>query len=539
MKASQLDRSLRTAEINTWRPRNEKEVIVESKDQIFTIHFEKFFPKKMAKYDDFIVKKSSFEKYLNLTAGYINYFMNRYDPENELLTAYLKIKWLLDPQEDRESCFTAENPQALIDLIYELIFTKSICDKICRMVEDNYLDDIEKDASKYKSASNSDYKESLEFTNQHNKILLRISIGMKIICPIMYHYFMLNHIKPKSVGERKDISLVYDFYQPLFKLFQDDVDMFNKLYVYVKRKVMDSWYHNQKIFQQRDIYGDDLVLVVERFVKTRIIVDNMVKYKFNQNWDPKKNKYEENIIGLHKTILKYQLNYFIKETYGKTPTEMTNTKDSEGLSASDKMEMNLAKRDIGIVHMAEENVRTTCDRLEKQIDVPITEEEIEYYREHHTPSPLQVNLVRSYYAKYFQSYRDENLLTRKQYIRMMLMLKKKLLLDDGFEKGDRTIGQCFLPHIICGNIDGEVVTKQIRNKELMSKIQDNPEYQRLKNEKYRELEEASPVLDNLTAKFLKTKFNFVSFEEPELTGDPIEINDETVCDELIRLYSVI
>ena len=52
-------------------------------------------------------------------------------------------------------------------------------------------------------------------------------------------------------------------------------------------------------------------------------------------------------------------NINIKETYGKTPTEMTNTKDSEGLSASDKMEMNLAKRDIGIVHMAEENVRTT------------------------------------------------------------------------------------------------------------------------------------------------------------------------------------
>lgn len=538
MKIDTIDRSMRTAEINTWRPKSEREVIVESKDQIFTVHFEKFFPKKMAKYNDFIVKKTSFEPYVRLSARYINYFINKYDTENELVMAYMRIKWALDPDDDRKSVFTEENPHALIDLIYELIFTDSICEKICRMVEDNYLDDIEKDTSKYKTSLDSDYKESLEFTNQHNKILLRISIGMKIICPIMYHYFMLNHIKPKSMGNRKDVSIVYDFYRPLFKLFQDEVDMFNKLYVYVKRKVWDSWYHNQKMFQQREIYGDDLTLVVERFIKTRIIVDNMVKYKFNKNWDPKNNKYAENIIGLNKTILKYQINYFMKETYGKTPTEMTNVKDSEGLSASDKMEMNIAKRDIGTVHMAEQNIKTTFARLQSQIDVPITEEEIQYYLDNHCMSDLQVNLVRSYYAKFFQSYRDENLLTRRQYIILALLLQKKLLLDEGCDDSDSSMG-CFLPYILLGNLDGEVATKQIRGKELISEIQDDPDYNYLKNEKYKEMEEAFPTIDQLISKITKSNFSYVLYRDPESTGKAIEGNDAAVCAETLHLLKVI
>ena len=138
---------------------------------------------------------------------------------------------------------------------------------------------------------------------------------------------------------------MYDFNKPAMDIFQGDVNMFNKLYVYVKRKVIDSNFHNEKIFRQREIFGDDPGLLIEKFVKKQLIAENIVKYKFNKNWDPKKKKYDENPIGLNKTIMKYQLFFFVKETYSKTLTEMTNTRDSEGLSASDKMEMNLSKMD--------------------------------------------------------------------------------------------------------------------------------------------------------------------------------------------------
>lgn len=535
MEQQTIDRTKITAEINTWKPKSKKEVIVESEDQMFKVYFEKFFDEKMKKLDIFYVRKSSFEPHLALSAKYINYFINRYDPENELVMGYLKLKHALDEAKnpDGTRLYTAESVHALIDLIYEIIFTDTMCDKIRRMVEDNYLDDIERDVTKYKSSNSQDYLESLEFTNEHNKILLRISFGMRIICPVMYHYFCINKIKPDQLKNKKDVTVVYDFYYPLFGLFSDGVDMFNKLYVYIKRKVLDSSYHNSKIFNQRDIFGDDIMLIVERFVKTRLIVDNMVKYKFNQTWDPKKNKYNENIIGLNKTIIKFQIVYFLKETYGKTLTEMTNTKNSEGLSASDKMEMNLTKLDTGIIDMANINIGFCLDRLHRDIDVPISEEEIQYYRDNHYPSDVQVHLVRSAFADFFASYRDENLLTRREYNELMLLLKKRLLLENGYGIG--AVGeQSYLPHIICGNLNGKVSTKHIRNNKLMAELEENPTYQYLINVKYKELEELKPgYVKDLISTFLNTQFTYVCYEDQSLTGKPIEAPEKKLCDELL------
>lgn len=532
-----IDRTKAKAEINTWKPKSDKEIISESDDQKFILHFEKFFPKKMEKYDTFYVRKTSFEPHVAVIAKYINYFMNRYDPEGELLTAYLKLKWTIDPDKDnpdKKIIFTKENPHAFIDMIYELIFTPTMIEKINKMVDDNYLDDIEKDSSKYKASGTNDYRESLEFTNKHNKILLCISMGMKIICPIMYHYFAINNVKPKELSNRQDVTIVYDFYFPLFELFSDGVDMFNKLYVYVMSKVKDASYHNPKMFDQRKIFGDSTAVVIERFVKTRLIVDNMVKYRFNNKWNPKTGKYAENIIGLNKTILKFQIYYFRKEKYGKTLTEVTNTKNSEGLSASDKMEMNLTKIDVGIIDTATINVETVMRHLRKKIDVPVTEEELQYYRDHHYPSDVQVHFVRCAFADVFRSYRDENLLSRREYNELLVLLKKRLLLENGYEHDEVGTG-CYLPYILTGNLDGVVITKQIRNNALMEALRANQDYQYLVDYKYKELEEAFPgTVDSFISMIVKTKFTYVVYEDPSLLGQPIEAPEESLCEEIVR-----
>ena len=38
---------------------------------------------------------------------------------------------------------------------------------------------------------------------------------------------------------------------------------------------------------------------------------------------------------VNKTIIKFQMNYFLKEQYEKTMTEISNTKNSDGLSGQD------------------------------------------------------------------------------------------------------------------------------------------------------------------------------------------------------------
>ena len=529
-------RANRSAEINTWRPKK-SEVITESDGNIFIVNFDKVFhDPNAAKYNKFCVKKSSYEEHLKIYAQYINYFINKYDTENELVSAYFKLKYMLDA----ENMVTKDNPYALIEAIYDIIFTPSICDKIIRMVHDNYLDDIERPSDEdYKKGAENKYLESLEFKNIHIEILLRISTAFKIITPVMYHYFTKNRIKPDDLTQKRDISIVYDFHKPALKLFQGDVDIFNKLFVYVKRKVVDSCFHNEKIFRQREIFGDDPGLLIEKFVKKQLIAENIVKYKFNKNWDPKKKKYDENPIGLNKTIMKYQLFFFVKETYSKTLTEMTNTRDSEGLSASDKMEMNLSKMDKGILVMSEVNIKDTIRRLREQYGVAISEEEIDYYIKHQKPSDIQTHLIRSLYSKEFMSYRDQYIVPNRQSTILKIILKKRLIAD-AVCSPNKEFDDVVLPYILTGNVSGKVNTRMVRNSKLLAKIEEDSDYQYLVNYKYKELEELEPgYIKSLLSTFIYTKFTYVCYEAPELLGVEINAPEDQICHELIQYLKMV
>lgn len=265
----EIDRSKLTSKINTWKPKK-SEILVTYDGNLFIVNFDKIFNQPNLKpLSNFILKKSSYINQLNIISRYTNFFMNCYDPENDLAMAYLKIKYALD----KEKKFNENNTDALIDFIYEIMFTDRMRDKIIQMVEENYLDDIEKgdNEGKYKKGGK-EYLESLEFTNHHVKILLRISFGIKIMSPVLFHYLTLNNMNKLD----KDSDLIFRFYERLFPLFSGDVNIFNKLFVYCKTKVLDASAHNSTIFQQREIFGVDIYNVINKFVRKVLISENMV-----------------------------------------------------------------------------------------------------------------------------------------------------------------------------------------------------------------------------------------------------------------------
>ena len=147
------------SKIVTWKP-TPNDIIVDHDGKIFLIYFEKLFsPPTLKVYDRFIIKKGSYEKQLEVIVKYINFFMKFYDTENEMATAYLKIKFAMD----KDKRFTPDNPDELIDLIYELLFTPSIVEKVNKMVEENYLDDIENGDNSYTIRSLIKYAEVLGY----------------------------------------------------------------------------------------------------------------------------------------------------------------------------------------------------------------------------------------------------------------------------------------------------------------------------------------------------------------------------------------
>lgn len=237
------DPGKRTSKINTWRP-GPKTTIVERDGKIFVVNFDKVFNSmkdtkgknggnlnKLKKYNRFVINKTSYENQLDIITRYTNFFIHFYDPEQELVTAYLRLAMAMDP-EVSHNMFGPNDMHAFIDFLYQTMFTKTMVQKIKQMVEDNYLDDIENNSDekkKYYKINEKKHLESLEFTNQHIKILLAISFGMKILCPVMFHFCASNGIKIDKTN-----LVIFTFYEPLFDLFNEDCNMYNKLYVYVK-----------------------------------------------------------------------------------------------------------------------------------------------------------------------------------------------------------------------------------------------------------------------------------------------------------------
>jgi hypothetical protein len=233
--------------------------------------------------------------------------------------------------------------------------------------------------------------------------------------------------------------------------------------------------------------------------------------------------------------LKFQLSYFLKESYSCTLTEVTNSKSDEGLSAVDKIAMNTTKIDEGIVIMADINVDMTTKRLFKQFDIEVSNEELKYYCDNFTPSKLQMDLVQAYLAKYFKSYIDLTLLSMNDYIRLLLIIKKKLLMELGFE--DEKKGELYyavLPYLLTGNLSEKVSTRIIRNTKFVEKIEASSKYQKLVTGEYRYLEEIKPgYIMSILSQAINTRYTYCVYEYPEILGEEIVYPEDKICDELL------
>jgi hypothetical protein len=488
--------------VDEWTPKdNDHSVMHDGK--LIIIPFDKIFNRDIQAINTFVIKKDSYVRKLGIDGDdkgichYINYFIANYDLDKELLVSYLKLKYIIDNKE------RPIKTKAFIKLLYSILFTPSLRQKIIDMVEDNYYIDI-------RSKDGNKYVETLEFTNEHAKIMMQISISMKIMVPVMFHYI-------NTYNLLKEVPL-FDFYEKLFDIYGKDVDIYIKLWATTTSRVKQSYKNNKVIWQQREIMGVDPHTYGDQLLKKNIIVETMFKYAFNKN-----------IISFNSVVIDKQLNFFIIEQYTHTPIELKNEKDSEGLSGIDKLEMNSYKIDESLIILSDVNIKETIKKLRKSMNVNLPKEEIQFYKDNYKINKFQVQLVYYYYAKYFGGYRDLNLLTREQYLRLLVLLKRKLQFQ----------GLVYLPQIITGNVD-KLNKRVIQNAKFLSKIENSTIYQSLVNEKFSTLEELnkSNMILGLLSTIINTKFTIVDYDNPDKIGESLEIlNPDILSDEFLHFLN--
>ena len=188
----------------------------------------------IAALNEWKVTKLSYSSYLPRMCEELNFFEAMYDREGELITALFRIKYLIDVD---NISYTMRNFDAFKDMCYKTLFTPSMKEKITRMIDENYADDIEAENLRNMSDPNllsimQRKKKSLEFKNEHVKALLEVSFGVKILSFIINHFAVM-----RSINIQKNLDIFYRFYLDMFDVFDHDFNIFNKVYAYVESKV--------------------------------------------------------------------------------------------------------------------------------------------------------------------------------------------------------------------------------------------------------------------------------------------------------------
>lgn len=465
----------------------------------------------------FLIKKNSYEANLELVARYINYFIEFYDEDNELLLSYLKLKYLVDNKNKEHKL----GVKLMKSYIYNILITPSVVEKIKQMTRDNYLLDIDSDKKIQ------DYKEDTRFTDLHAKILLSASTAAKIILPIGIHY-----LSTEGQGFEM-IKGIYQFFRPTLDLFsEDDVDMYTKLRVWIGKMVDANVMGNRNAWQDKAVIYDDVsnAKAISLFEKD-IMVDTFYKYMYEPDF--KKGKWvESNPIMLNNVVISSQLKFSNRTRYKYNITEISaNTSGDEELSGMDKLLMNASKIDETLIILAEENMTESIERMRSQLPF-ITDEEIDYYYRNCTITKLHQTLINYYYAKYFGGFVELNFAPKRQLITLMVMMKRRMM-KDGF---------IYLPQLLSGNIEGKMSNRVIQNSKFLNKIETSPLYKVIMEEKYSvivDLKKENNSIIGILSSLINSKFTFVDFDMQDVINEPIVINQDTLSDEFINFIQLI
>ena len=473
------------------------------------------------------VSKISYSAYLPKMCEELNFFETMYDQEGELITALFRIKYLIDVD---NISYTMKNFDAFKDLCYRTIFTPSLKEKIERMVEENYVDDIE--AENIRNMANPDMlsimqrkKKSLEFLNVHVKAMLMISYGIKILSFIINHFCVM-----RSINIQKNLNIFYEFYFPMFHVFEHDFDIFNKIYAYVESKVNSAVSFNRAIFEQQEIEGKDKSIIIDSIISRNIVVDNLPKFQLSQTWNSIKEQPNERVLSFTASVTNTHISIFILQVFKRNLIETSMLPDADGNSKNDRYRASKMKVNEEYVISCSMDMKQLSQKLFQQYANEITPEEIDYYRKNLKPSRLQQQMIEIYFFNYTSSSAEFALLRDLDWFKMLLIMRKDLMRRLNVTR--ESMLESMLILVLTANIEENPVGEKVYVKDTKFLDKDD-DYNLLITKYYSTITDMNPdIIKKFLITFANSKFRFVLYEEPKLLNEEISINKRELMDSM-------
>lgn len=421
---------------------------------------------------------------------YLNYFEKFYDQDKEYLTILCRIKFMM-------GYGGSYNKNSFIYDIRRYILSDSILSKVTRMVEDNYRLTLN-----YRSTSNP----ALQYTDEHAKMMMIMSMLMNMIIPLLTHYAYINKVTDID-------SYLLEIYDYIIYLYPN-VDIYSKMYETCISNVSKNEQRNKGLWMKQDIRGIDTIIHSDDSLDN-IVLNIMPKYTFNQN-----------AVNLNFTSINSNTGFKITDIeyeYSYVPLS-SSKRDEDSTSEFDKFESTLTKQNEQIYLQNKVNCFGTIEVIDSAFG-PFNDNEIRFYTNELSDdngnciNDFQKQLIFNLFYKYFGDSTSIKAINKVDYIKLMISARKILLSQY----------MIILPYLMTAKVEKLVGRKTVNKKEMM-KIESS-RYYPLVVQKYRNEKIMRQILSTI-ATIISSDFRIVDFNNLELNGRMIE----TVPDMIIEEY---
>lgn len=424
---------------------------------------------------------------------YNNYFLRFYDMDKEYITILSNIKYLID--------YVPEYKQEMF--IYDIvryILSPSMIEKTRLMTEDNYSLSLN-----YKNNTNP----SLQYTDEHAKLLMQMSILMNLAIPLLTHFAYVKKIQ--------------DIDQFLLEVFDNilhisNVDIYNKFYDTSTTNIGKNEKANPIIWAKQAIRGKDVITHSKSSIEN-IILNIMPKYVFNQNVVSMNYASISNNTGFQITDIQYEFSY--------VPLS-SSKRDEDNTSEFDKFESTLVKQNEAKYLQVKVNCHETMQIIENMFG-PFDQKEIDFYRSQIKGiNEFQKQLVFNLFYKYFGDSVSINAIDNKNdYIKLVIVAKRMLLNN----------GMVMLPYIISGKLEKMIGRKSVNKKEQVQ-VESSDNY-KLVVDKYKNDKISKKRVLSVIATIISSDFSIIDYHNPDINGKKIDIIPDIIIEEVLMYILMI
>lgn len=435
---------------------------------------------------------------------HFNYFERYFDKEKELLTIYLNMKIMIDNFYE----YSIESLKHDIDR-YIVI---GLQNKIEAMNNLNFMIDLIKKSRNKKVVIN----EKLHYTNDHGRSMMKCSLIIKFIIPLIVHYMYIKNTPRNEVD-----TLLMEVFEVVVSRVnnQDGINIINKLVESAKQITNISVNRNIDNWKTQSIIGYNPSKHIEYSTKN-LIVNVFCKYN-----------YSKNIIHFNSRALKDCSSWKVNKVsfdYMFVPTTSHKSEDGKTTEA-DMYESKLIKEDESLYIQIIANGQRVIKFIESKFG-KVTEEEINYYLDNiGSINSFQKQIISYLFYKYFGDTESVKTLRNLDIIKLMICGKRMLLHH----------GLVVIPYIMSGKIITYAHRKSISKKET-ERVSNSIYFKKIQ-ETYKS-EKIEKIIMSIFATLLTTDFTIIDFDNKDLTGTKlpnIYLARDKISEEIITCINLI